>query len=153
MRNAIKTLLFAMCTLSLLTWGCGESLLKYQHITYLADSSKWAVAWNDTTKDSPTTSSSESPLYLASDGIGTVVIRDGLRCLKNVRLTALPPIGAKDFSADAGIGFQICVHDHAQRKIWCFDLSKTCFIELTYLNDNVTVYHDPAYQPIVSTGP
>jgi hypothetical protein len=154
MKHGVTKLLFTSALLAVLLLGCKENMLSIDKVSYHPETdASWVVAWNDSLKHEPFPL---KPLGITRYGIGTVVIRDGLRCCgPNTPLCEkLVSIPASVFSAVAMGGYNLCINETGRTpRSWCYDLSVCCGIVLDYASGSVIVYTDPNCAQITTTAP
>ncbi len=125
------------------------TLLPYTKITHNgADVNGWVVIWDPAPRKPPELSNN---FALARDGIGTVVIRDGLKCPGPGKkfFEILAEIPSAYFQVVAGTGYKITISNVNPRgpRGWEFDLVQTCMVSLSYYQGIITVKKDPDYIP------
>jgi hypothetical protein len=137
------------CTMRDLT----TTLLPYTKITHNGQATGgWVVVWDPIPRKPPVLG---NIIALGKDGIGTVVIRDGLKCpgvIPARRFVSLVSIPVIHFAAVSGTGYKIEIRSTNPKgpKTWTFDLNFCCGIGLHFLDGTVTVSMDPGYTPTLS---
>ena len=128
--------------------------LPYSKVTHNGQSQAgWVVVWNPPRADSPAL---YDPIAANKAGIGTVVIRDGLKCPgpTGKPLASFVSIPYKFFVAQAGPRYRLDISNTNPKgpRTWSIDLDKCCGVAFQYFDSGVIqVMVESGYVPVLRT--
>jgi hypothetical protein len=138
---SLMNLRLCQLLLVVLLQGCTASALPFEEITYTSEQGFVVKKDNATPQALP-----GEALTLNTDGIGTVVIYDTLRCGKEdiALFQVIAEISSSNFSLSAVEGYSVLVLDRASAKTWIIDVSKCCIILRHKKAGTVTLLANPS---------